>query len=80
MTRNYENVRHLLNASPRAGHALSQWSLNYLEATSHLKDPRAANKLERRMRHAGFVEVDVTTMALPMCAWSNGESVREESF
>ncbi|KAJ2898899.1 UMTA methyltransferase [Zalerion maritima] len=50
-------------------HALSRWSHLYLEAAALYKDPRAANHMGRRMRQAGFQDIEITTITLPMCAW-----------
>lgn len=58
-------------------HALRQWSRRYLGAMERCgKDPRAGRRLHGWMRDAGFVNVESTTLTLPMCGWSNDEITR----
>lgn len=53
-------------------HALRRWSMNYLQIMQLYKDPRAALQLQNLMRQAGFVQVEVRPLTLPLSGWSNG--------
>jgi hypothetical protein len=53
-------------------HALRRWSLNYLQSMQGYKDPRAGLQLQNLMTQAGFVQVEVQPLTLPLSGWSNG--------
>lgn len=44
------------------------------------KDPRAGLQLDNWMRHAGFAEVGVTSLRLPLSGWPNGSLSHTDTF
>lgn len=62
------------NGSITDSHALRQWSNKYFEALDGIKDMRAPMRLQSLLAAAGFVEIELKMIPLPMCGWSNGIS------
>ena len=69
----------MLQPSNSEDHGLSQWSREYLAALGPQKEPRAALQLETLMLDAGFTDVEVRLIPLPMCPWPSGTS-RSSAF
>ncbi|KAJ5728698.1 uncharacterized protein N7483_003206 [Penicillium malachiteum] len=57
-------------------HALRRWSKQYMRALEDRKDLRIGSKLRTLLTEAGFEEVDVTMMPLPLSAWSTDARMR----
>lgn len=62
------------NGSITDSHALRQWSNKYFQALDSIKDMRAPMRLQSLCAAAGFVEVELKMIPLPMCGWSSGIS------
>lgn len=62
------------NGSLTEGNALRQWSREYMGALDDVKDLRVGTRLQDMLAAAGFVEVDVKMIPLPLSGWSNGMS------
>lgn len=56
-------------------HALRVWSRTYLQSLQPYKDPRAAMQLQNLMTQAGFVEVEVRQVSLPLSGWSTSKQL-----
>ncbi|EPE10687.1 umta methyltransferase [Ophiostoma piceae UAMH 11346] len=57
------------NGSLTDDHALRHWSRLYLQAIGQYKDPRAPTRLDSLLRSAGFTEIEVNVIQVPMCGW-----------
>lgn len=62
------------NGSLTDAHGLRQWSSNYMRSLDGIKDPRAPTRLRDLLVAAGFVEVDLKMIQLPLCGWPAGRS------
>ena len=62
------------NGSITDSHALRQWSNKYFQALDGIKDMRAPMRLQTIFAAAGFVEIELKMIPLPMCGWSSGIS------
>lgn len=60
------------NGSLREGNALRQWSREYMDSLDDLKDLRVGTRLRDLLIAAGFVDVDVKMVPLPLSPWSRG--------
>lgn len=49
-----------------------QWSQKYMQSMEGLKEPRAGLRLQTLLVGAGFAEVDLEMIRVPLCAWLAG--------
>lgn len=61
------------NGSITASSPIRQWSQKYMQAMEGTKNPRAGLRLQSWLVDAGFVEVELKTLRIPLCAWLDGE-------
>lgn len=50
-----------------------QWSQKYMQSMEATKEPRAGLRLQTLLVSAGFNEVDVQMIRIPLCAWLTGK-------
>ena len=61
------------NGSITDGHALRQWSSNYLQSLDDVKDLRAPMRIQALMTAAGLVNLEHRMIELPLCGWSTSK-------
>lgn len=61
------------NGSITETHALRQWSKNYIRSIEGIKNPRAPMQMQAMLQTAGFIDLEMTTIQLPLCGWSTGK-------
>ncbi|KAL3470654.1 S-adenosyl-L-methionine-dependent methyltransferase [Aspergillus californicus] len=65
------------NGSINEGHALRQWSLELMRSMEEIKDLRVGTRLKTLMVAAGFTEVDIKMIPLPLSPWSDNPTSRD---
>ena len=60
------------NGSITDSNSIRQWSQKYMQSLESIKDPRAGLRLQSLLAGAGFLEVDVEMIRVPLCAWMAG--------
>ncbi|KAG6002998.1 hypothetical protein E4U21_002473 [Claviceps maximensis] len=67
----------LVHSQMEDAHSLSMWSQCYHACLDRRKDPRAALRLEHRMIAAGFTDIQLDMIVLPMSPWATNEYIRK---
>ncbi len=60
------------NGSITDSNAIRQWSQKYMQSLDSIKDPRAGLRLQNLLNEAGFVQVELEMIRVPLCGWSTG--------
>ena len=63
------------NGSITESNTARQWSQKYMESMEGTKEPRAGLRLQSLLVGAGFNEVDVQMIRIPLCAWLAGRYI-----
>ncbi len=62
------------NGSITDSNAIRQWSQKYMQSLDSIKDPRAGLRLQSLLSEAGFANVEVEMIRVPLCAWSTSKN------
>ncbi|KAI9371489.1 S-adenosyl-L-methionine-dependent methyltransferase [Aspergillus egyptiacus] len=65
------------NGSINEGHALRQWSSQLMRSMEEIKDLRVGPRLRSLLIAAGFTEVDMKMIPLPLSAWPDNLTSRD---
>ena len=63
------------NGSIADSSPIRQWSQKYMQSQEAFKEPRAGLRLQNLLAGAGFVEVGLEMIRVPLCAWLAGEDI-----
>ncbi|KAL2834469.1 S-adenosyl-L-methionine-dependent methyltransferase [Aspergillus cavernicola] len=64
------------NGSINEGHALRQWSSQLMRSMEGIKDLRVGTRLKTLLIAAGFTEIDIKMIPLPLSAWPDNPTSR----